>query len=351
MERLKVIQWTTGKVGKMALRGIFDDPRLELVGVYAHSKDKIGEDAGTISGRLACGVVATDDVEALVALGADAVVYAPYMADLAHLVRLLETGTNVISTNLLVNLGGLTGEVRNKLDAACERGGTSLYITGINPGWLDTLAAAVTSVCRRIDTIEVTESVSVAHYESADTWRRVGMSMPAATPEVMESARSSLLSFRDNVTRLAAALEVTLDSVEFDVEYAGASDALDLGWFRIEKGSHAALRGGWDGKIEGRTVISYRVVWYMTKDLDRDWDIDQHNYLVDVSGEPDISLRVRVKTPQHWANVEHAIVTAMPAVNAISQVVAAKSGILGLKDAGLPAAPVGVWLGLSQGQS
>ena len=32
MQKLRVIQWTTGKVGKMSLRAILDDPRLELVG-------------------------------------------------------------------------------------------------------------------------------------------------------------------------------------------------------------------------------------------------------------------------------------------------------------------------------
>ena len=47
-KKLRVIQWTTGKVGKLSLRGILDDPRLELVGVYAYSADKAGSDAGAL---------------------------------------------------------------------------------------------------------------------------------------------------------------------------------------------------------------------------------------------------------------------------------------------------------------
>ena len=150
----------------MALRAILDDSRFELVGVFAHSKDKVGIDAGAICGRPDCGVIASDDIDALIALSADAVVYTPYEADLADLERLLESGCNVISTNLLSNLGGIVGEVRQRLHDACIRGGSSLHITGINPGWLDTLAAVVTPICRRIELISVTESVSVAHYES-----------------------------------------------------------------------------------------------------------------------------------------------------------------------------------------
>ena len=343
MDRLKVIQWTTGKVGKMALRAILDDSRLELVGVYAHSSDKVGVDAGAICGRADCGIAATDDIDALIALGADAVVYAPFIANLEHLERLLESGCNVVSTSLLSNLGGIVGNVRAALDAACISGSSSFHITGINPGWLDTLASVVTPICRGIDSITVTESVSVAHYESAETWLAVGMSMSSATPAVIESAQGALISFRDSVLRLAEALELTLDDVAFVADYATAAEPVELGWFRIEQGTHAALRGGWDGRIAGRTVISYRVIWYMTRALNEGWAIDRHNYLVDVKGEPDVELRVSVKTPKHWSNLEHAIATALPAVNAIGQVKAAPPGVLGLRGAGLPAAPVGVW--------
>jgi len=134
MAKVRVIQWTTGKVGKLTLRGILDDPRLELAGVYAYSNDKTGMDAGTLCGRPKCGVSATNAIDALLALGADTVIYTPFMAELSHLIRLLENGLDVISSNLLLNLGGVQGEVKQQLEAACRRGKSSLYITGISPG-------------------------------------------------------------------------------------------------------------------------------------------------------------------------------------------------------------------------
>jgi hypothetical protein len=78
MDKLRVIQWTTGKVGKLSLRGILDDPRLELVGVYAHSSAKAGTDAGTLCGRPPCGVIATSDIGALIALKPDSALYTPF---------------------------------------------------------------------------------------------------------------------------------------------------------------------------------------------------------------------------------------------------------------------------------
>ncbi|MCX7863879.1 MAG: hypothetical protein N2423_02390, partial [Novosphingobium sp.] len=79
MDRLRVIQWTTGKVGKLSMRGVLDDPRMELVGVYAWSQDKLGRDAGELCGRpdTVTGIRATNDIDALIATGADTVLYTP----------------------------------------------------------------------------------------------------------------------------------------------------------------------------------------------------------------------------------------------------------------------------------
>ena len=173
---LKVIQWTTGKVGTLALRAILDDPRLELVGVYAYSDSKSGVDAGQLCGRPECGVTATNDIDTLLGLGADTVIYTPFMADLEHVLKLLACGLDVISTNLLLNVGGVQGEVKQQLQAACEQGNSSLYITGINPGWVNSFTASITAVCRDVQSISVYESADVSTYESAETWQAMGMS-------------------------------------------------------------------------------------------------------------------------------------------------------------------------------
>ena len=42
---IRVVQWTTGNVGRRCLRAIVDNPGLELVGCYAWSDGKVGRDA------------------------------------------------------------------------------------------------------------------------------------------------------------------------------------------------------------------------------------------------------------------------------------------------------------------
>ena len=343
MDKLRVIQWTTGKVGKLALRGIIDDPRLELVGVFAHSDDKVGVDAGTLCGRPECGVTATNDVEALVALGADTVIYTPFMADLAHVTRLLETGHDVISTNLFLNVGGVQGEVRDQLEEASAKGGSSLYISGINPGWINSMVTAMTAVCRDVTCVTIDESADVSVYESKETWLAMGMSVKEAPPEVIDLARSWMQSFYDAVQRMAHALEYQLDDTEFFIEYATASQTVDLGWICLEEGTNAALRGGWAGKIGGRTVVQTRVAWYLTKHLNEGWEFPDDQYMLSIEGEPRIAARIRFLPPEHWGNHEWDTMTAMPCINAIHSVKAARPGVLTLKDVGLASAPAGLW--------
>ena len=72
----RVIQFSTGNVGIHALRSIIERPDLELVGLHARGQGKIGRDAADLCGLAEpTGVVATHDIDALVALGADCVVY------------------------------------------------------------------------------------------------------------------------------------------------------------------------------------------------------------------------------------------------------------------------------------
>jgi hypothetical protein len=76
---LRVVQWATGGVGVAAIKGVLEHPDLELVGCWVHSADKTGKDVGDLIGTGPLGVSATNSVEEILALDADAVVYAPLL--------------------------------------------------------------------------------------------------------------------------------------------------------------------------------------------------------------------------------------------------------------------------------
>ncbi len=64
----RVVQWSTGGVGAIALRAIARRPDLELAGFWVHEPGKAGRDAGELAGIDPVGVTATNDADALLAL-------------------------------------------------------------------------------------------------------------------------------------------------------------------------------------------------------------------------------------------------------------------------------------------
>src|SRR5437867_13303667 len=95
----RVIQWSTGNVGRFALRCVIGHPELELVGVWVSSAVKAGKDAGALSGVGPAGAHATTDAEAPLRLDADCVCYTatsdirPFEA-LAYICRILASAKN-----------------------------------------------------------------------------------------------------------------------------------------------------------------------------------------------------------------------------------------------------------------
>src|ERR1700745_4219333 len=100
---MRVVVWSTGGVGKIAIDAISRRPDLELVGVWVHSPEKVGRDAGELAGVAPIGLMATNDADALVALRPDCVVYAASGPErdagaVPDYLRLLESGINVVSS-------------------------------------------------------------------------------------------------------------------------------------------------------------------------------------------------------------------------------------------------------------
>jgi 2,4-diaminopentanoate dehydrogenase len=199
-------------------------------------------------------------------------------------------------------------------------------------------------VCRRVSKVHLIESADCSVYESVETWSFLGIGEPGGvTPELMDRARAWLILFRDAVQRIGDSIDVTFDDIEFFCEYATAKETVDLGWFKMDKGTNAALRGGWNGKVKGKTVVKLTVVWYLTEKLAEGWEIDPDQHRIEIEGEPEVTMKLRYTPTPGWTNHDWDVMTALPAVSAIPDIKKARAGILGLVDVGLPRAPVGLW--------
>ena len=159
-------------MGHHATRLIARHPDLELVGLWVHSDDKVGRDAGELVGIEPLGVAATNDVDALLALDADCVCYTA-TADLRpteaidDMARILASGANVVSSSVVPLLfpEHVEPAMRAPLEDACTTGGTSCFTSGIDPGFAnDLLPLVLTGTSEYIESVRMMEIVNYATY-------------------------------------------------------------------------------------------------------------------------------------------------------------------------------------------
>jgi hypothetical protein len=335
------VQWTTGNVGRQSLIAIAENPGLELVGCYAWSPDKVGRDVGELCGLAPLGVTATHDVDALLALRPDCVVYNPMWPSIDELVRILGAGVNVVSTAAFIN-GRRLGPDRERLVEACERGRSSLFGTGVNPGFAELLGIVAAGICDRIDKVTVSEAAHTAGYDSPETEKPVGFGRPIDDPDLQAMTSHGTAVFSEAVAMVADALGVELDDVVCEAEYAKTTTDLDLGSWQIAAGCVAGVAASWRGRVGGRTVVELNVRWKKASTLEPDWHIED-GWNIEVQGRPTVLTKVQFLPPPDFEAKTLAdfmvlghIMTAMPAINAIGAVVAAPPGIVSYPELRLP---------------
>ncbi|ORB30826.1 NAD(P)H-dependent amine dehydrogenase family protein [Mycolicibacterium parafortuitum] len=340
----RVVQWTTGNVGKSSVAAIAANPLLELVGCYAWSDDKVGRDVGELVGIEPLGVAATADIDALLSLKPDVVVYNPMWIDVDELVRILEAGVNVVASASFIT-GHNLGDGRDKLAQACQRGGSTLFGSGVSPGFAELLAIVAGTACDRIDKITIAESADTTLYDSPDTERPVGFGTAIDDPGLAPMASQGTAVFAEAVRLVADSLGIELDEIKCVSEYAQTTEDLEMASWTIPAGHVAGVYASWQGIVDGRTVIDINVRWKKGQTLEPDWQLDGDGWKITIDGRPTVNMQVGFLPPQDM--IENAktledffvlghIMTAMPPIHAIPAVVAAAPGIATYADLPLP---------------
>ena len=335
---LRVIQWTTGNIGRRSLAAIIARPDLELVGVYAHGADKVGKDAAELAGVLGehgpTGVLATSDIAELVALEPDACCYNPLWPDVDDLVTLLENGVNVCSSAAWITGGKQTPEDRARIEEACRAGQSSIFGSGAHPGMTNMVAMVLSGSCERVDEIRITESVDCSTYESAGTQTAMGFSQSPDTPGLAESVRVESEVFAESAAMMADALGVTLDRMTFDVTFTAATGDTDLGFMTIPAGTVGGVMGYHRGWVGDRNIVSVGFNWTMGEHVVPPKPL-AHGHVIQVFGVPNMRTVIHCLPPKDWSEGLMdlgMIYTALPVTNAVPYVVAAPPGIATLAD-------------------
>lgn len=334
----RVVQWSTGGCGAIAARAIQQRRDLELVGAWVHSPEKNGKDVGEIVGVETFGLTATASADELIALAPDCVCYTATGESreaecLDDFCRMLESGSNVVSTSVpgLVHPGGFDSTKVARIEAACRRGGSSLYVSGIEPGFAaDHLVLTLATLSNRIDRVRTQEFFTYTDYPVAFTIFEVfGFGKPLEHRCLMELPGVQASAWAPPVRMVADHLGATLDEVRETYEKYPAPRDLDVAAGKIEAGTVGAVRFETIGVVQGRDAIVIEHVNRMAGDIAPHWPQAERDgtYRVQIDGDPDLTCELAVGRPEDFS-AQGMVATTMRVVNAIPYVCAAPPGIV-----------------------
>jgi hypothetical protein len=338
MPRHRVVQWSTGGVGAIAVRVLAARPDLELDGVWVHGPEKAGRDAGEIAGIGRLGVTASSDADALLALAPDCVCYTASGESrpgecVADLCRMLAAGVNVVTTSIpgLVHPAAFSPRQVSRLETACREGGASLYASGLEPGFAgDQLVLTLSTLSHRIHSVRTQEIFSYTDYPVPFTLFEVfGFGKAPDHRCIMERPGVQAASWGPPVRMVAEHLGVRLDEVRETYDKRITDRRLEVAAGTIEPGSVGAVRFETIGVVDGREAIVIEHVNRMAPDIAPDWPTSTRDgtYRILFRGDPDLTCELQVGQPDDYS-AQGMVATTMRVVNAIPYVCEAPPGLV-----------------------
>ena len=309
---LRVIQWGTGTVGTEMITAILDHwPDLELVGALVYSEAKNGVDIGTLIGRAPIGVTATTDIDQILALDADCVLYTPRTARLDDVCKLLASGKNVATTAFLFHPSRIDADDRARVLAACEKGASSVHGSGLNPGNLSgVLPLALSGMSRTIDKITLQERADWSVYESVGiTFDNMAFGQPveAISPTATDFLAFNSSIFSEQVWFLADALRADIDEVTATVEAVPAAEDHQIFDRVLSAGTTAGQRWNWAGLRDGEPLIEIETLWTVGGEYPDHWPTPQHGWTLTIEGDPSMRTHfialASFRRPPPWRNM------------------------------------------------
>jgi hypothetical protein len=344
MDRYRVVQWSTGEVGSIAVRVLAARPDLELTGVWVHSAAKAGRDAGDLVGIAPIGVAATSDADALIASSPDCICYTASGesrpdACVADISRMLEAGINVVTTSIpgLVHPAGYNPKHVDRLETACRAGGASLYASGIEPGFAgDQLVLTLATLSNKIRSVRTQEIFSYTDYPVAFTMFEVfGFGKPPEHRCIMQIPGIQQSSWGPPVRMVADHMGVQLDAIRETYEKRVTDTRLEIAAGVIEPGTVAAVRFETIGVVDGRDAIVIEHINRVSNDVAPDWPTARDGtYRIVFDGDPSMTCELQMGTVETFVN-QGLVGTAMRVINAIPYLCEAAPGIVTSAD--LPA--------------
>lgn len=335
---IKVLHWGTGPTGCAALRGILGHPELELVGLYVARPERAGRDAGSFVDLPDTGVLATNDVDELRAVDADALSYFGAIgAPIDEVLGFLRAGVNVVTAThaLLILPDFAPPEMVEPVETACMEGSSSFFCTGVEPGMFsDLVPATLLNTVDELHSIRVSELANYGEYPLESNMRAFGFGgQPGDDVPVFAGA---LFLWSSVAKNLAAQLDVELDDIVLRTDTAVTDVDVPTACYTVEAGTVAAIRIEIVGIKDGHELITVEHVNYVSEDAARHWRVPAGGghtaYQIEITGRPMLRCEINLDLVKEIDMDSGLVATAMRSINALPWIVEAPPGVLGPMD-------------------
>jgi len=335
---VRVAVWGSGNMGRAAVRAVQAHPDLRLAALLSSSR--VGEDAGVVAGLGALGVPASSDVDAVLASGIDAVVYAA-SGDLrpddaaADVARCLSSGAVVVTPSLyaLYDVRSAPASLADPLRKAAVDGGSALFVSGIDPGWgNDLLPVLLSGLGTTITQVRCQELFDYSTYDAPEAVRgSVGMGGPMDQVPMMVLPGVPTMIWGGQLRLMARGLGIELDEIRESVERRALESDVSNARGLFEAGTQGGLRFEVVGVSGGRDVLVVEHVTRIHPSVAPDWpapaDGGAGAHVVILEGEPRLVVTVAAEAEGGNRAAGGNATAAARLVNAIPWLRAAAPGL------------------------
>lgn len=330
----RIVIWGTGFVGKLVIEAVVEHPAYELVGVGVSNPDKVGKDVGEICGLAPIGLLATDDVDALIALAPDALVhYGPTAAkaddNIALMSKFLRAGIDVCSTAMTPWVWPTMKQNPpswiDPITEACAAGNASCFTTGIDPGFAnDLFPMSLMGLCAEVKLVRALEILDYANYEG-DYEDEMGIGREPEFKALLEHPEILVMSWGATVPMIAQAVGVELDEITTTWDKWVTKVPVPSAKGTISPGHVAAIRFTINGIVNGQTRIQLEHINRVGQDAAPEWPrgIQNDVYRVEIDGSPSIAQETAFRYTDgsgRDAATAGCLATGMRALNAVAAV-------------------------------
>ena len=345
-EPFKVIVWGPGRMGSIAIWETVNSPAFNLVGVRVYSEGKDGKDAGELVGIPPTGIIATSNVNALLELDCDCVIYTAHDEGTYHtddeILQILAAGKNIVTPLPYQNAQLYRDkEFLDKLQTACREGNSVFYADGIDPHLVpNRILLGLTNGCADVKSVKLQENWDCSEAEQGPL-QYIGFGMLPEEAEKIEVSRAMPRNFMNGVVYSAEkVLGVKYDRVKTSHDYVATANDIDKP-FLIKAGTVGRITHRMEGFVDAigpDPLFTIEYHWLVGEGMLPEGTQPGQYYVGTIEGRPSMKMTLDFSVSHqsnerffHLGNIEAEpayIATIMPCIQAIARVCTAKPGLL-----------------------